>query len=203
MILLQLDPSIVEKGLQSDLAILISILILAGLQAFKIWIDYRTKISEKKIQARRDVVLDSIERYLKILSAKYTEEVTDIQMPVIINEMVMHMKEAITVEAAACITRNDVKKQRRETEAKLSQFICNRYKDLILNLGLFKWRGYSMSEFVDTKYREPIVEGVLEIVCSERESEKAQLQAYRNLGSFMNQKFDTLKSSVLSHAYNI
>ena len=151
---------------------------------------------------KRDIVMNAIELYLKILSNKYTEEVTDIQMPVLVHEMTMHAKHAILVEAAAAISKNDILRHKRETEAKLNQFISNRYKDLVLNLGLFKWRGTALSEAVEMKYKESIIEGVIEIVVADRRTEKEFHESYRRLGSFMNQKFDAFQSSILSRAYN-
>lgn len=206
--MIYLQSGFFTGALKEDWAILVAILILAVVQIiFKI-IDQKKDKRTQEVNARRDEfevrresVMDSIERYLEILSNKYTEEVTDIQMPVIVNEFVGHMKEAITVEAAASIARNNIKSYRKETQAKLEQFISNRYKDLVVDMGRFKWHGLYMSEFLDKGFKDMLTQKVITIVIKERDTVDQTLEAYRQLGSSMDQYSDQLKNSILSKAY--
>lgn len=188
-------------SLQNDWAIILFILILTCLQAYKIFVDSKASKGKLKFDSRLEGTMGSIELYLKILSDKYTEEVTDIQMPILVHEFVGHVKESIIVEAAASVTRNNVRNNKREIEAKMEQFICNRYKDMVMNLGRFKWRGTSMSAFVDMTLKQKIIDNVLDVVLTERDTNTLLMDGYRLLGSSMDQRFDELENSIKTKAY--
>ena len=189
-------------ALKSDWAIIVSIFILAILQGYKIYADTRANRNKLKFDSRLESTMNNIELYLKILSDKYTEEVTDIQMPIVIDEFVGHMKECIFVEASTSITRNDIKNNKKEIETKLETFINNRYKSLYTNLGRFKWKGRYMNEFVNLNRKEKLISNVNEIVLKERDTKEQLLQAYRNLRSSCDQRFDELKNEILNNAYS-
>jgi hypothetical protein len=198
---LQINPVIVPNGLQSDWGIIIAIAMLASLQGYKIWADARASKTRVTIDARLQQVMTSIELYLKILSDKYTEEVTDIQMPILVEEFVLNTKGAIMVEAMYSIIRNDIKNNRNEIHAKLEQSICNRYRDLVMNIGRFKYKGRSMSEFVDISMKEKITKNVLDIVLKERDTESQKQTAINNLQSCLTSRFDELHNSILERSY--
>lgn len=202
MEILQILPEMPIGGLKSDWAIILAILILAILQGYKIYADTRANKTKVKFDSRLESTMNNIELYLKILSDKYTEEVTDIQMPIVIGEFVGHMKESIFVEASTSITRNDIKNNKKEIEAKMEAFINNRFKALYTNLGRFKWKGRYMNEFVDLNTKEKLISNVNEIVLKERDTKDQLFQAYRNLRSSCDQRFDELKNEILNNAYS-
>lgn len=189
------------ETLQNDWAIITAILILAILQGYKIWIDSRNAADRTRLDGRMENTLNNIELYLKILSDKYTEEVTDIQMPIIVHEFVGHIKESIMSEASFSITRNDIKNNKKEVQAKLEVFICNRFRELYTNLGRFKWKGCYLSEFIDLTLKDKVIENVLEIVLKERDTRDQVLMAHQNLESAVRQRFDEIKNDIKTRAY--
>ena len=186
-------------GLQSDWAILLAIFILTSVQFVKVLLD-GTKTKREKLDRKRTIsTLDNIDVYLRILSDKYTEEVTERQLPVILKEFLGHCKEAIIVQAAASITRNDVVNNEREVTAKLTQYIHNHFHSAQVNLSLFKWKGRLLAEFTKTSWCEKVTDGVIEVVI--QTTRKNKMEAYRQLDSFMQQKFDSFLTDALSSAY--
>ena len=191
----------VASNLQNDWAIICALLILALLQGYKIWLDNRLHRSRKERETRMEQVMISIEIYLKTLSNKYTEEVTDIQMPIIVNEFVGHMESQVLCEAAASITRNDVKNNKAEIESKLTSFIINRHRELIINMGRFKWKGSYLSEFIPVDDRGDLIDDVLDVVLKQRDTKEQTLMAYRTLFSVVKTHCDEVRQSVISKAY--
>jgi hypothetical protein len=191
----------VAGSLQNDWAIITALLILAILQGYKIWLDNRLHRSRKERENRMEQVMINIEIYLKTLSNKYTEEVTDIQMPIIVNEFVGHMESQVLCEGAASITRNDVKNNREDIEAKITSFIVNRHRELVINLGRFKWRGAYLSEYLPQEDRGDLIDDVLDVILKERDTKEQVFVAYRNLGSVVKTHCDEVRQSVISKAY--
>lgn len=188
-------------GLESEWAILSAIFILTSVQLVKTILDGVRNKREKVEQRQRMHTMDKIEMYLKILSNKYTEEVTERQLPVLIKECMGHCRESIIVMGSAAITRNDVVNNEREVRAKLKQFINNHFHSATVNLSLFKWKGRLISEFLNQDWCEQTIDGVSEIVINTTRKDKGE--AYRQLGSFMDQKFDHYTTETLSAAYEL
>jgi hypothetical protein len=189
------------ETLQSDWAIILAIFILAILQGYKIWIDKNNERENRIMNHRLENTMSNIEGYLRLLADQYAEEVTDIQMPIIIDVFVGHIKEAILCEGAASITRNDVKNNRAEINAKLDAFICNRFKELATNLGRFKWKGRYLSEFLDMQHKHKVIKNVNDVVLKERDTDGQKLIAYRNLDSVIRQRFDEIQNEIKFKAY--
>lgn len=200
MFYLQVDPTVVGS-LKSDWSILIAIAILAFIQGYKIYLDNRSLKKRSVRDAEVSITMNNINSYLKILADQYTEEVTAIQMPIILDEFIGHTKQAVLCHASAIIAANDIKNNRKETETKIDHFICNRYKELENNLSRFKWNDKEMSQFINQELKEKIVSNVIEIVLKDRDTEAQRLNAYRNLGSTINQRFDQLTNSAKTKAY--
>lgn len=201
MILLQIPDELLTTTFQNDWAIILAILILAILQGYKIWADTRTAKSRGSFESEQKETMADIRLYLKILSDKYTEEVTDLQMPIIINEFVGHVEKATLCEAAASITRNHMRINMKEEATKLEVFIHNQFNELITNLGRFKWKGRYLGEFVNIDRKNKVVENVLEIVCRERDTNEQKMIAYRNLGSAIENRFTEIRNEIKSKAY--
>ena len=171
------------------------------MQGYKIWLDNRLHRSRKERELRMEGVMMHIEIYLKTLANKYTEEVTDLQMPIIVNEFVGHMEAMVLCEAAASITRNDIANNKPEVEAKLEAYICNRYRDMGISLGRFKWKGQYLSEFIPRDKKDELLECTLDIVLKDKHNESQKLQSYRNLGACVKQRGDEIRQHIISKAY--
>ena len=196
-----MDSSSLILGLRSEWAILLAIFILTSVQLIKVILDSIKTKKEKIERDRRMKVLDKIEVYLRILSEKYTEEVTERQLPVILREFLNHCKEAILVKASSCITKNDIKSSKREVQAKLSQYIDNHFKNTHVSLGLFKWKGRLLSEFIDIKWCDDLKKGILEIVLEKSLIDKNG--SYTLLSSLIYNRFDFYTTEALSKAYEM
>lgn len=146
-------------------------------------------------------VMLHIEIYLKTLSNKYTEEVTDIQMPIIVNEFIGHMESQVLCEGSASITRNDVKNQKDQIESKIMAYMVNRHRELSINLGRFKWKGAYLNEFLPTDERGDFIDDVLDVILKERDTKDAMLLAYRDLNSVIKTHCDIMRQQVISKAY--
>lgn len=188
-------------GLQSDWAILAALFILTSVQIVQVVINGTRVKREKSEKERQSRVLDNIEMYLQILSNKYTEEVTERQLPIIIREFLGHCKESIMVIASTAITRNDVINNEREIRSKLTQLINNSFQTLRVDLSLFKWKGRLLAEFLNNKWSVEVVDKVTDIVITVTRRDKDE--AYRQLGTLLNSKFDYYKTETLSAAYEV
>lgn len=187
-------------GLQSEWSIILAILILASVQIIKVIFD-ASKTRKEKIERDRVVkTLNQIDGYLRILSDRFTEEVTERQLPIIIREFMSHCKKTIHLMAAASITRNDVINNSKEIKAKTNQFIINHFKSMIVNFGLFKWKEMYLSDFLNDGWSNEISQGVIKIILRSNEN---KISAYRQLESFMDNKFDDYTTAILSNIYEI
>lgn len=198
---LQVPSLSVNGALQSDLFIFMAITVIAVTNLAQAIIAENRKRKDRQQQSLMKETLFNIERYLKILSEKYTEELTDLQMPIVVDEFCLHMRETIINECWASITKNDIRNNGAETSAKLESFVCNRYKELVTNLGRFKWRGRHLSELVDMSKKMKITENVLEIVIKERSTKEQYNTAYANIKSSVSQRCDELRNDIKSKAY--
>lgn len=185
-------------GLKSEWAILLGFFILTLLQGYKIWSDNRAQRTNSLEKARLEITLTSIERYLKIQTNKYTEEITDLQLPVLIQAFVGHARESLSYHAAGTVHRNEVHKNRAMVRSKITHFIDSRYKEISLGLSRFKYKGMSMNEFITCETKQDLIDGVLEIIF---EDDAGADKTYRNLGAFIEQHFDDLHQCIMKLAY--
>jgi len=196
-----MNPDTMVLGLSSEWAILLAIFILTSVQLVKVILDSAKNKREKAEREKRMHTLDKIEIYLSILSNKYTEEVTERQLPVLLKECLGHCRGGIIIMAGTAITKNDVINNEREVTAKVTQYIHNHFHSTTVNLGLFKWKGRSLSEFLHRDWCNEVTEGVVEIVI--KTSRKSKEEAYDNLGTFLEQKFNHFATESLSTAYEL
>lgn len=195
-------------NLETDWMIFVVVLVLAIVSLIKILVDARSERRrksedrERKAESiRREKTLDSIDRFLRILSVKYTEEVTDRQMPVILNEFLSGTRDTIIVMATSTISKNDVESNQREVKAKVKQFIQNRMRECRFNLGLFKWKGRVLSECSEESWTEEISQGILTIVLVPRLTKDERFEGYKSVIDFLTQRFDEYRAHMLEKAY--
>ena len=165
--------------------------------------DYSVAKKQRTKDKEIEKVLFAIERYLRILSNKYTEEVTERQMPVIIAEVMLHLKNEIKVGAYASIGYKEGMKDPIETKCKIDQHVCNLFNDSKLALGLFKWKGMVLSELMSPDWKHEVREAVSKLVLSPHITQDEAVVISQKVGTFLDQKFMGYKATMLSSAYEL
>lgn len=194
-----MDTSSLVLGLKSEWAILIALFILTSVQIIKIIFDNVKARKERSEYHKRIGTLVKIESYLKILSEKYTEEITERQLPVVIREFLDNCKNSIVAMGYSSIMQNNIEFHEKEIRAKLTQFVHNRFKGVYMDLSLFKWKGNLLSDFVIDNWGSIISKEIVEIVI--KSSKCGKDEAFNQLNTFTDQKFDALFTKTLSKAY--
>lgn len=186
-------------GLSSEWAILLAIFILTSVQLVKVIFDGARTKREKAQKEKSDNIMNQIEIYLRILSDKYTEEITERQLPTIFKQFLGHCREAIIVHGSTTITKNDIINNKPVIKAKVSQFIRNHFQTVMVDLGLFKWKGKLLSEFTKQTWCREVEENVLHIILEVGSTDKGE--AYRQLISYVDSKFEFFITEAIAEAY--
>lgn len=190
-------------GLESEWAILAGLVILSSTSIIRTVFDYSVIKKRKKKDEKVDQVLNAIERYLRILANKYTEEITERQLPVIINEVTMHLKSEIKVMAYASVGYNESMKDPELTRQKVIQYIHNLFTDTKLALGLFKWKGTVLSDLIRPEWKDEIEQSLLILIMSPHLTQDEAVAVSQKISTCLNQNFDKYKSHMLTKAYEL
>lgn len=189
------------NGIHSEWAILMALFLLLSFSAIRFFIEKNDKKKSKLEWAQSNQIQKDVRDYLAILASKYTEEVTERQLPILIRRVLENVRTQITIMVYDVITRNDISNHEREVKAKVQQFIQNQFSILYMDFGLFRWKGKPISNLLDTDYQQPVIENLLEIIVNVSVGDKKE--AYKQVGSFMEQKFDCFITETLSNAYEL
>lgn len=206
MLILQVDPvEAVNKvtGLTSEWAILVALAIVIIFQGYKLWLDNKNSKEDKLDRARMEILLTAVERYLKILAEKYTDEVSDIQLPVLVNSFIGNCRGAILTECAASITKNNVINNKTQITFKITSFVNNRYNDMLLAFSRFKYHGKPLDSLLPDTCDQSTIDDILGILLRERDTEYQKMEAYRQLGSYIDQRFDAMGQKIMLNVYDV
>lgn len=198
-----LEPESLIFGLKSEWAILIALLILSSSSILRMVFDYSVAKKQRGKDEEINKVLYAIERYLRILSNKYTEEVTERQMPVIIQEVILHLKLEIKVVCYSAVGYNEISKGEKNLKDKVDQAVCNLFNEAVLALGLFKWKGTVLSELLDNDWKHDVRKGIIEMVVAPHSDRKEAVLISQRMGTYLDQKFMGMKATMLSKAYEL
>jgi len=128
-------------------------------------------------------------RYLKVSSQKYTEEITESQMRIVIESIFDNSQNEILNYVSKIMKENHIKGNEKEIVIKIKSFVSNRYHKDSLLLKEFKFRETTLYEQMKSEWKDYVNEIVIGCVIKEK-GEKALQGALQN--AFDSFKFDII-----------
>ena len=147
--------------------------------------DYILKRYEEDEKVHQEIM-----QYLKVVSEKYVEEVSDTQIKILIESVFSNSQNAIYHYITSIMKNNHIQGNEREIKAKIKTFITNRYQKDILMLKEFKYHNKTLDTFLKEEWREYIIKTSLEIVLN--------LKGEKTLSSTLKNAFEGFRYTMLA-----
>ncbi len=157
--------------------------------------EYQEKFMEKigMQLIENSSVNKEILQYLKISTQKYSEEITESQVRIIIESMLSSSQLEIFNYISKVIKENHIKGNEKEIASKIKLYIDNRFHKDSLLLKEFKFKGTTLSSFDCTKWKSYLTENILSSVLREK-GEKSLYGAIQN--TYDSLKYDFLENTL-------
>jgi hypothetical protein len=158
---------------------------------------------EKNREAKQNLMFEKMEtqlressminqeilKYLKYSVQKYMEEITESQVRIVVESILNNSQFEIFNYSLKISDENHIKGNEKEATSKIKLFINNRFHKDYLLLKEFKYKGKTLSEYPMDKWREYLIENILDNILKEKGA-KVLYSALQN--SYDSFKYDIL-----------
>lgn len=133
-----------------------------------------------------------ISKYLKIATQKYMDEISETQVRILVDSIFDSSQNKILFYLLKIMKDNQIHGNEKEVAAKTKAFISNRCHQDTLFLKEFQYNGIYISEHMDEKWKEYLIENTTNIIIGEK-GEKALISTIQNaFEGFKCEIFDKL-----------
>jgi hypothetical protein len=146
-------------------------------------------------QLKNDEKLNKeILNYFKIVSMRYTNEISEAQMRILVEKILEASKFAIKSYTTKIMKENHILGNEIEIRSKIKQYISNRYKTDLLAFREYYFKCDSIDKSVSDGWCEDIIEMITSIVFNTKSD--------RTLQTSLTNKFDAYKNQMLINLLN-
>lgn len=192
-----MEPSIGDMSELAETFGIIGTIILFGMFIlYQVAKDYFKGIREKALKAEKDNInqyikvgyetMESINKFLKIATQQFNDEITKSQTHIIINKFFALTATKIIIYGLEVNNNNNIKTQQSEIRKKIELYVKNLWSDQENVLAEFKYKNKCLSSLIKHEQINEVSNQVIDIILKGKDSSTLVSYCENTFSGFIN-----------------